>query len=122
MHLATKGYNMSYCRRLIPLLPSRPRIWRSIAVSPGWQPRISPSGESTAALAYVECLGRRHAGVQARSFPFPKLLKLKLTESVVFGWGLFSKSRKPPRPSECSRPIKDKRLAKLDLAIRHEEE
>ena len=63
------------------------------------------------ALAYVECLGDAMEGQPGH--PFPKLLKLKSTESVVFGWGLF-KSRKH-RDQVNARVIKDKRLARLDL-------
>ena len=63
------------------------------------------------ALAYVECLGDAMQGQPGH--PFPKLLNLRPTESVVFGWGLF-KSRKH-RDQVNARVIKDKRLAKLDL-------
>lgn len=63
------------------------------------------------ALAYVECQGDALQGQPG--LPFPKLMKLKPTESVVFGWVLF-KSRKH-RDQVNARVIKDKRLANLDL-------
>lgn len=60
------------------------------------------------ALEYVECVGDDMVGF---GLPFPKLVKLKKTETVVFSWILY-KSR-AHRDRVNAKVMKDPRLAAM---------
>jgi uncharacterized protein YbaA (DUF1428 family) len=63
------------------------------------------------ALAYVESVG--DALVGQPGLPFPKLMKLKEGDSVVFGWVVFES--KKHRDQVNALVINDSRLARLDV-------
>jgi uncharacterized protein YbaA (DUF1428 family) len=65
------------------------------------------------ALAYHECTlddPSSHIG-----FPFPKLLKLKPTETAVFGWSVFR--NKKHRDQVNKKVLVDKRLQDIEMTF-----
>ena len=61
------------------------------------------------ALQYVECLGEDL--VETMGLPFPKGLKLKKDETVVFSWILYASKKK--RDAVNAKVMKDKRLLSM---------
>ncbi len=62
------------------------------------------------ALEYRECVGDDLDAPMGR--PFPKLLKLKPTETAVFSWIVYKTNAH--RNSVNAKAMKDERLAKMD--------